>query len=261
MVSTSMPLKPKALSPSMAITGSPDSTAAATAKPMPMPITPQVPTSRRLRGLYMSTMERVKSSALAPSLTSIASGLALTMSRTTFSALWKFIGFGSLASVSAILATFLLRRSQHGVQPLGRRLAASWLPMPASSADTQEPMSPTSGASMRTLLSASVGEMSIWMNFCAAPGLVVLAAPGLALAVRQQPVQPRADQQHHVGLGQHVGARRGRRQLVRVGQQALGHRHRQVGDAGASRPARAPRRRRGRRPRPCRAGSAASSRP
>ena len=37
--------------------------------------------------------------------------------------------------------------------------------MPASSADTQEPMSPTTGASMRTLLSASCGEMSIWMNF------------------------------------------------------------------------------------------------
>ena len=38
--------------------------------------------------------------------------------------------------------------------------------MPASSADTQLPMSPTTGASMRTLLSASCGEMSIWMNFC-----------------------------------------------------------------------------------------------
>ena len=36
--------------------------------------------------------------------------------------------------------------------------------MPASSADTHEPMSPTSGAAMRTLLSISVGEMSIWMN-------------------------------------------------------------------------------------------------
>src|SRR6266446_1363328 len=82
-----MPEKPKALSPSIAITGWPLTTAAATEKPMPMPITPQVPTSRRLRGLYMSTMLRVKSSALAPSLTSIASGLALTMSRTTFSAL------------------------------------------------------------------------------------------------------------------------------------------------------------------------------
>src|SRR4026209_270019 len=39
-------------------------------------------------------------------------------------------------------------------------------PMPASSADTQLPMSPTTGASMRTLLSASRGEVSIWMDFC-----------------------------------------------------------------------------------------------
>src|SRR6267143_1268252 len=111
MVSTSIPEKPKALSPSIAITGSPLTTAAATAKPMPTPMMPQVPTSRRLRGLYMSTMLRVKSSALAPSLTRHASGLALTMSRTTFSALWKFIGIGFLARVSASFAMFLFLRS------------------------------------------------------------------------------------------------------------------------------------------------------
>ena len=88
MVSTSMPEKPNALSPSTAITGPLLTTAAATAKPMPMPITPQVPTSRRLRGLYMSTMLRVKSSAFAPSFTRIASGLSLIKSRITLSALW-----------------------------------------------------------------------------------------------------------------------------------------------------------------------------
>ena len=32
-------------------------------------------------------------------------------------------------------------------------------------AATHEPMSPTTGASMRTLLSASCGEISIWTNF------------------------------------------------------------------------------------------------
>jgi hypothetical protein len=56
--------------------------------------------------------------------------------------------------------------------------------------------------------------------------------PGLALAVREQPVEARADQHHDVGLGEHVRARRRGRLLVRVGQQALGHRHRQVGNAG-----------------------------
>src|SRR6185436_5211552 len=40
-------------------------------------------------------------------------------------------------------------------------------PIPCSSAETHEPMSPTTGASMRTLESASVVEMSTWMNFCA----------------------------------------------------------------------------------------------
>ncbi len=53
------------------------------------------------------------------------------------------------------------------------------LPMPASSAATHEPMSPTTGASIFTLLSISVGEMSIWMNFwppqslCALPPQVL----------------------------------------------------------------------------------------
>src|SRR5258707_602134 len=162
-VSTSMPEKPKALSPSTAITGPPLTTAAATEKPMPMPMMPQVPTSRRLRGLYMSTMLRVKSSALAPSLTRHGSGFALTMSRTTASALWKFIGTGFFARVSAILAMFLFLRSAmaaiHCASGLGQLE-----PIAPSSADTQEPMSPTSGASMRTLLSASCGEISIWMN-------------------------------------------------------------------------------------------------
>ena len=192
MVSTSMPEKPKALSPSIAITGWPLTTAAATEKPMPMPMMPQVPTSRRLRGLYMSTMLRVKSSALAPSLTRIASGLALTMSRTTFSALWKFIGDGSLASVSAILATFLLLRSAMAPSQSAGGLAQSE-PMPASSADTQEPMSPTSGASIAHVAVRLLRRDVDLDELLAAPVLGALAAPGLALAVREQPVQARAD--------------------------------------------------------------------
>jgi hypothetical protein len=125
---------------------------------------PQVPTSMRFLGWCMSTMLRVKSSAFAPSLTSIASGFALTMSRTTLSALWKFIGDGFFASVSAIFATLAVFFSWMApVHSAGG--FAQPAPMPESSAETQEPMSPTTGASMRTLLSASCGEMSIWMNF------------------------------------------------------------------------------------------------
>jgi len=56
-------------------------------------------------------------------------------------------------------------------------------------------------------------------------------APALALAVRQQPVQPGADQQHHVRVLQRRRAGRAGRERVGVGQEALGHAHRNVGDA------------------------------
>ncbi len=52
-------------------------------------------------------------------------------------------------------------------------------------------------------------------------------APGLALAVRQQPVEPRADQHHDVGVLQHGRARRTRALRVGVRQKALAHAHRQ----------------------------------
>ena len=87
-------------------------------------------------------------------------------------------------------------------------------------------MSPTTGATISTLLSISFGSMSIWMN-CLRSAL----APGLALAVRQQPVEPGADQHHDVGVLQHRRARRARALRMRVGQQALGHAHRQERDA------------------------------
>ena len=83
-----MPEKPNAESPSTASTGLPVSTAAAIAWPMPMPMMPQVPTSSRLRGLYMSMMPRARSSVLAPSFTRIASGRSLMMVRSTPSAPW-----------------------------------------------------------------------------------------------------------------------------------------------------------------------------
>ena len=51
--------------------------------------------------------------------------------------------------------------------------------------------------------------------------------PGLALAVRQKPVEAGADQHHDVGILQHRRARRARALRMRVGQQALGHAHRQ----------------------------------
>ena len=55
--------------------------------------------------------------------------------------------------------------------------------------------------------------------------------PGLTLAVRQQPVEACADKHHDVGVFQHRRAGCPRALWMRVGQQALGHAHRQEGDA------------------------------
>src|SRR2546423_3341255 len=61
-------------------------------------------------------------------------------------------------------------------------------PIAASSADTQEPMSPTSGAAIPTLLSISLGSMSIWMN-CFDPGSPqVLPLPCDSSQLRRGPV-------------------------------------------------------------------------
>src|SRR5438034_10297942 len=53
--------------------------------------------------------------------------------------------------------------------------AVQLLPMASSIALTQEPMSPTTGATISTLESISLGSMSIWMNFFgASPQLLPL---------------------------------------------------------------------------------------
>ena len=98
--------------------------------------------------------------------------------------------------------------------------------MPSRSAATQEPMSPTTGATISTLVSISLGSMSIWMNFfeCGSP-------QALALAVRQQPVEAGADQHDDVGVFQHRRARRAGALRMGVGQQPLGHAHRQKRNA------------------------------
>jgi hypothetical protein len=52
-------------------------------------------------------------------------------------------------------------------------------------------------------------------------------APGLALAVGQEPVQPRADHHHDIGVLEYCRARRAGALRMRVGQKPLGHAHRQ----------------------------------
>ena len=68
--------------------------------------------------------------------------------------------------------------------------------------------------------------MSIWMNFfeCGSPQF-------LPLPCDKQPVEARADHHDDVGVLEHRRARRARALRMRVGQQALGHAHRQERNA------------------------------
>ncbi len=58
--------------------------------------------------------------------------------------------------------------------------------IPATSAETQDPMSPITGAAIATLLSISVGAMSIWMNFFGAPQVFPL--PCASSQLRRAPM-------------------------------------------------------------------------
>ena len=123
---------------------------------------------------------------LAPSLTSIASGRSLITSRNTRSALWKSIGLEflpSLVAILAMLASFFSRIAS--VHAAGG--GAQSLPMPSSNADTQEPISPTSGAAISTLLSISRGSMSIWMNRLEPGGPHCLPLPWLSSQFSRAP--------------------------------------------------------------------------
>src|SRR5262249_59892081 len=62
------------------------------------------------------------------------------------------------------------------------------LPMASSSAETQELMSPTSGATTATLLSISLGSMSIWMNFFDPGSPQVLPLPCDRSQLRRAPI-------------------------------------------------------------------------
>ncbi len=70
------------------------------------------------------------------------------------------------------------------IRALVEKTGIPYLPMSMAKGllpDTHDPMSPTTGASMRTLLAASCGEMSIWMNFWRPQSLWDLAPQVLPL--------------------------------------------------------------------------------
>ena len=88
-------------------------------------------------------------------------------------------------------------------------------------------MSPTSGAAI-SMFEVHLLGLDIDLDEL----LRVRLAPGLAFAVRQQPVEAGADQHHDVGILQHGRARGARALRMQVRQQALGHAHRQERHAG-----------------------------
>src|ERR687887_561106 len=90
-------------------------------------------------------------------------------------------------SRDAILAIFSsLRALTAETQSAGG--AGQLVPMPSTSADTQEPISPTSGATIATLLSISFGSMSIWMNFFDPGSPQVLPLPCDRSQLRRAPI-------------------------------------------------------------------------
>src|ERR1700721_1459417 len=148
---------------------------------MPIPTTPQVPTSSRLRGWYMSITPRARSSVLAPSLTRMASGRSLTTVRSAPSAPWKSIGAEFFIKRGAILAMF-----------------SSFLALTAptqSAAGAGIPAQRSNDPDIRVHL--------LGLDVDLDDPLRSRLAPGLALAVRQKPVQASADQHHDVGVLEH----------------------------------------------------------
>ena len=83
--------------------------------------------------------------------------------RSAPSAEWKHIGEEFFISFGAILA-MLASRLPRSVSSQLEGAPFQSLRMPSSSASTQEPISPTTGATISTFESISRGSMSIWMK-------------------------------------------------------------------------------------------------
>src|SRR5579875_3254957 len=114
-------------------------------------------------------------------------------------ALEKFIGLGSALSRAAMRSMFCCLRSAIASSHWRLGLICPGL-RAALKAERADLMSPTTGAAMGRLLSISTGEMSTCTK----------RAPS-----------------GHIGVADRVGAGGGGGLRMGVGQQALGHRHRQ----------------------------------
>ena len=162
---------------------------------------------------------------LAPSLTRMASGRSLTMVRSDAERAVVVHRRVVVHQARRHLGDVLVASSPVTALVQSAGGAGHLLPMPSRSADTHEPMSPTTGATISTLR-VHLLRLDVDLD-----ELLRRVAPGLALAVRQEPVQARADQHDDVGVFQHGRARGARAQRMRVGKEPLAHAHRQERDA------------------------------
>src|SRR5579864_2348104 len=128
----------------------------------------------------MSMTPRARSSVLAPSFTRIASGRSLTIVRNAPSALWKSIGDVFFIRRDDILPTFSSFFAL--IAPVHSEGGVGHLPsMPASSDDGN--------------IAVHFLGLDVDLDELLRPRL----APGLAFAVRQEPVEAGADQHDDVG--------------------------------------------------------------
>src|SRR6267378_4053848 len=207
MVSISIPLKPKALSPSMATTGLPVVTAAPMAYPIPMPITPQVPVSSRFRGSYISMMLRAKSSVFVPDCAKCARKV-------------HRVGVGIEPCRHAFDVVLLAISNRFGPRRLDLNLS-------------RLEHGQKRGHSRSDVRDNGCGDRAVAVNFRRRNVNLHETCVGRPLrwfAMTQKPVQPSPDQHDDIGLAKNERAGRGRTLRMVIGQESLGHRHRQIGD-------------------------------
>ena len=178
-------------------------------------------------------MLRVKSSALAPFVDQDRVRVGLDDVAHHVERAVEVHRRGFLASVSAIFGDVLVLALGDGVRPFGGRLGPVRRRCPRAGPDTHEPMSPTSG---RVDAHVAVGFLRRDVDLdelLAAPVLVTLAAPGLALAVDSSQLR-RAPMSITTSASGSTNERAAEADCSCVsGSRPFRHRHRQVGDAGA----------------------------
>ena len=170
-------------------------------------------------------MPRARSSVLAPSLTRMASGRSLIDPAQRAQSAVEVHRRRVAHQLRRHLGDVRFLARIDGVDPVGRR-------EPATAIDAGE-KGRHAGADVADhgCHDLDVAVHLLGLDVDLDELLRARLAPGLALAVRQKPVEAGAHQHHDVGILQHHRARGTRRLRMRVRQKALGHAHLQERNA------------------------------